>query len=58
MKLIWRATQPDGIAHAFGQLPFALCGQPNQPQRFDWPAHARCVDCLRIAEVRSTKKAS
>ena len=54
----WRATAPDGIAHAYQRLPHALCGQPNQPERFDWPVHGRCVDCLAIAEVKTRKKAS
>jgi len=43
----WRACAPDGIAHAFaGPTARALCGHPNQVERFDWPARVRCALCL------------
>ena len=54
----WRATTADGIAHAFGRLPHALCGVRNQPEKFDWPAHGRCPDCMYEEEERKKRKAS
>lgn len=58
MRTTWRATAPDGIAHAFvGSLPHALCGVRNQPQKFDWPTRTRCASCsVEMREVQ--KKAS
>jgi hypothetical protein len=44
-KIEWRATRQTGIGHAFTGKGPALCGEPNQPEKFDWPRRDRCVDC-------------
>jgi hypothetical protein len=55
----WRATAPDGVAHAFvSTLPTALCGSGNQPERFDYLMRSRCPECRELEEVREKRKAS
>jgi hypothetical protein len=56
----WRATGPDGVAHAFvATLPTALCGAKNQPERFDWPYRIHCFVCeVREEETKGKRKAS
>ena len=58
MRLRWRATSEDGVAHAFGTLPKAPCGAPNQPEMFDWPSNSRCPICQQTEEeARKEQKA-
>lgn len=56
----WRATSPDGIAHAFHpRIPEARCGVRNQPEKFDWPTTRRCPRCQELErEVRPQPVAS
>lgn len=57
-RIHWRATAPDGVAHAFTNVPHALCGVPNQPERFDYLMRSRCPTCRELEEVREKRKAS
>jgi hypothetical protein len=52
-RIRWRATGPDGVAHAFTNLPSAACGAPNQPERFDWGrTNGYCPACMEKEESR------
>jgi hypothetical protein len=49
VQIRWRATKSDGIGHAFTGKGPALCGEPNQEERYDWPRRERCVPCDAMA---------
>ena len=57
-RIRWRATGPDGIAHAYyAPVANARCGAPNQEERYDWPLRVHCALCLEREEERKKRKA-
>lgn len=45
----WRAPLDDGVGHAYparSRGP-AVCGMPNQDERFDYPMRMRCAICTK-----------